>query len=429
MNARSARRHLAVTLLILLAFAFLEPAQAQIPEAEEAMVYGINATTPGEVFGTFSPPQVEEIYILAGRVSILSPRRTRVFFWPITKKYRAAWSQLNQELDGSLEIMRGGRVVKTISSEPYTVHFQAAGSTVGQLYVGEEAVAAEAGLSERREAYRKAMQAYAQADTERSAQPEQADEPEAPPVVDQFTVGLHEGFPVALESGAYQIRLRRPDGQIAPGSERTLRVFEARRSAMGYEVIPEERWTMPEQVNAKSDAILAKADSVIYLRPRRASEYPALAYERLKDTQYKGDASGADWIWMTEEPGERISSATLEIVRGDVITTRIDRGSFFVSQAYDQELGYRILPFDPATPETTPRVDFEAYRLELPPGPDSFVVRLSQANGRNYADSAREVRVLPVETYSLALSGTFFALALGLTTVVLRRRLARPCRG
>jgi hypothetical protein len=441
MKTRHAIARLIGVMLAFLVLALAEPVRAQIPETEEAFVYGINATTPGEVFGTFSPPQVEEIFILAGRVSILSPRRTRVFYWPITREYRPAWSQLNEPLDGVLEIMQRGRVIRTVTSQPYTVHFEAVGTTVGQLYVGHEAVAAEAQLLDSRDAYQQAVHDYKQAHEEwlaqvRAAQqPESAKrqlppgtelppEPQPPPALQTYTVGLHQGFPMALETGEYRIRTRQPDGEVVRGSERTLHVFEPRRSALGYEVIPEERWTFPEQVNALTDVILAKAGSVVYLRPRLAREYPALAYERLRNAQYAGDAS-TEWHWVAEEDDQTFADTDLEIVRDGVVVERVAKASFFVSQAFNQELGYEILPFDPLTPDLTPRVDFAGYRIKLHPGRDSFAVRLKPQAGAPYADSTRQVRVMPDGLPPILVPTALFATALGLAPLVLRHRLSR----
>ena len=433
MNARHAITRLAGLMLTLLVLALSEPVQAQIPKTEEALVYGINATTPGEVFGTFSPPHAEEIYILAGRVSVLSPRRTRVFFWPITKEYRAAWSQLNEPLDGVLEIMYRDRVIGTVTSEPYTVHFKVAGTTVGQLYVGDEAVAAEEQFLKSRDAYQQAVRDYKLAHEEwlaqvrtvqqqELAQTQLTPQPQQPPAPDVYTVGLHQGFSIELDAGEYQIRLRQPAGEIASGSERALRVFEPRRLAVGYEVIPEERWTLPEQVNAVTDVILAKAGSVVYLRPRVAREYPALAYERLRNAQYAGNA-GVEWRWVAEEGDEAFANTVLEIVRAGVAVERVAKVSFFVSQAFDQELGYEILPFDPRTPDLTPRVDFDGYRIKLQQGRDSFSVRLKSQAGAPYADSMRQVRVIPDGLPPILVPTALFAFALGLALLVLRRRL------
>ena len=84
---------------------------AQQLEAAVTFVYGVNTTLPGEVFASLSPPQIDEIYILANSVTVLSPKQTELLFWPLTQRYRANWTELNEPLDGVLEILadeRGG---------------------------------------------------------------------------------------------------------------------------------------------------------------------------------------------------------------------------------------------------------------------------------------------------------------------------------
>jgi hypothetical protein len=411
-------------ILPLLALSTAGPVHARIPETEEAFVYGINATTPSEVFGTFSPPQVEGIYILAGKVSVLSPRRTQLFFWPITQEYRAAWSQLNESVEGVLEILQRDQVIGTVTSEPYTVHYTAAGATSGQLYTGDEAVTAEAHLTEAREAYRLERQEWFARIMTARAQAQLTAEPQPPPTLNTYTVGLHQGFPLELEAGEYQIRLRQPDGEIASGSERTLLVFEPRRKTIGYEVIPEERWTMPEQANATTDVILAKADSVVYLRPRVAREYPTPAYERLRNNQYSGDGISG-WRWVADEGTEPFADTDLQILRDGVVVEHITKRSFFVKQAFDLELGYEILPVDPETPALTPRQDFAGYRIAIAEGTDSFEVRLKPQDGLPYDQSTRQVRVMTKGIPAMLVSTAGLALAVGLALLVLHRRVGR----
>ncbi len=52
--------------------------------------------------------------------------------------------------------------------------------------------------------------------------------------------------------------MRSADGTIVAGSQRELVVFAPRRVAVGYNVLPETRWTTPEQVNDLSDVIVGE---------------------------------------------------------------------------------------------------------------------------------------------------------------------------
>ena len=84
-------------ILLLLLTPYL--ASAQAPEQTEAFVYGINAAVPEAVVGTFAPPVVDHIFLLTGQTSILSPRRTMIYYWPITNEYRASWSRRTMPVD------------------------------------------------------------------------------------------------------------------------------------------------------------------------------------------------------------------------------------------------------------------------------------------------------------------------------------------
>lgn len=415
-------------------------ARAQAPEQEEAFVYGINATVPGAVYGSFAPPVVEDIYLLADQTSVISPRRTRVYFWPITNEFRAAWSQLNETVDGVLEIVQDGRVIETIDSEAYTIHFTAeAGTGRPQLYVGEEALAADDQFEAMQAAYEQAARQYEREREQwlanaREAQaagqdPSQlAPAPEPPAAFNLFSTGLNEGFPINLAPGEYQVRTRLPNGDIVPGSERNLHVFAPRRTAVGYEVIPESRWTFPEQVDDLSDAILGESDSVIYLRPRVAREYPALAYERLQNPQYAGDAEGAEWVWIGDETDSTLDEGVLEVVRNGEVVDRIAEQPYFVKQVVGRELGYEIVPYGPDTPDETPRIDFAGYKLALSGNMDQFEIRLRSVSDELFVGSSRQVRVSPAVQLPVLLLIALLPLLVGLIILLWRRRKTRLVR-
>lgn len=390
--------------LILFLIGLLATASASAQELErtEAFVYGVNAAIPGAVVGTFAPPIVDEVYVLADQTSILSPRRTSIYFWPITNEYRASWSRLNEQVEGVLEVLQGGKVVATLEQMPYTIHFTAGeGGQKPQLYTGEEAIAADQWFLAEQQAYREAAEAYQEAraawlEAASAAQSRGEDPSTLPPAPEQpgafeiFSTGLNLGFPIELEEGSYQIRTRQADGSIIPESVRDLTVFGPRRIGIGYEVVPEKRWTFPEMANAPSDAILTDEDGAIYLKPHIAWEYPAAAYEYLQDPQYKGSGDGSEWTWIS---GDALEDNILEILRGGQVEALLPMQPYTVKQNPGREFGYEILPYDPNTPDVTPRVDFVGYRVELPSDHDAYEVRLRSPDGELLVGSAREVRV------------------------------------
>lgn len=418
---------------LILSFLLLIPVLvfAQAPEQTEAFVYGINAAMPGAVIGTFAPPIVGEIYVMADDTSILSPRRTRVYYWPITNEYRAAWSQLNEQVDGVLEVLQGRQVVATYEQVPYTIHFSTGeGAAKPQLFIGDEAFKANDRFLSEQMAYRQATEDYQLAREEwleaaRQAQAQGKDatdlppSPIAPKPFNTFSTGLNSGYPVDLEEGTYQIQTRLEDGTILPESKRDLVVFAPRRTAVGYEVVPEARWTFPEELNDLSDAILGEDQSVLYLKPHIVREYPAIAYERLQDPQSASDASRSEWTWVS---GETLDEGILEIVQNGEVERRIRRESYFVKQVPGKEFGYEIFPYDPNNPDLTPRVDFTGYRVKLSADQPAYEVRLRSLDDELLLGSDREVRVVqPVSLPALLLISSL-PLAFGAVLILWRRR-------
>lgn len=428
------RQALARLVALLFLFALLAPlsvsAQEDV-ERIESFVYGINASVPGAVVGTFAPPIVDEIYLLTGYTSILSPRRTNIYYWPITNEYRAAWSSLNEGVEGTLEVLQGGEVLTTLERTPYTIHFsQGEGAPKPQLYTGDEAFAADERFLAEQEAYRQATIAYQEAreawlEEARQAQARGEDPqarspaPEPPPVFNTFSTGVNLGFPLDLEEGSYQIRTRRPDGEIVPDSVRDLVVFGPRRTGVGYEVIPEKRWTFPEETNAPSDAILADPDSVLFLKPHIAREYPALAYERLQDPQYKGSGGSSEWSW---ESGEFLEEGILEIARGGEVEERVPLQAYFVKQNPGKEFGYEIWPYDPNTPELTPRADFVGYRIDISSDRPPTELRLRSADNEIMVGSPRAIRMAEQNPLPYLLLIALVPVLLGTVIILWRRR-------
>ena len=144
-------------LAILLVLALPTVVLAQdIVDREESFVYGINAGIPDAVIGTFAPPTVDTIYLMSTETSILSPRITSIYYWPITNDYRASWNLLNEVVEGELEIVRGLQTVETVEQVTYTIHFhQGRGSSSRpSLFIGDAAIEAYEQFQADQDAYR-----------------------------------------------------------------------------------------------------------------------------------------------------------------------------------------------------------------------------------------------------------------------------------
>jgi hypothetical protein len=417
-------------LLTLLALLIPLSANAQAPEQTEAFVYGINASLPGSVVGTFAPPQVDEIFLLADQTSILSARRTLVYYWPITNEYRASWSRMNEQVEGVLEVLQGGEVIASYEQTPYTIHFGAGDSRkIPQLYIGDEAIAANEQFEAEQLAYRQATVDFEAARQEWLAMAREAqargDDPStipAPPTsptpISIYSTGLNSGFPINLPDGTYQVRTRTVDGDIIPESVRDLTIFAPRRTAVGYELIPEARWTFPEDLSDLSNAVLGEDETVIFLKPRVVREFPAEPYERLQDPQYVG-RGGQEWSWIS---GEQAPDGILELVQNGEVVERVGSEQYHVKQVPGKEYGYEIIEYDPNNLDETPRVDFEGYRVELSSDLPSYEVRLRTPEGDLFVDSEREVRVVDPVSLGILIPIALIPLLLGAGVLFWRHR-------
>ena len=96
-------RSFLLPLLMLLGLAFALPAEAGsesvrkktiTDSAQHKMgvslrrefVYGLTLFDGGQYQGTFCPEEIGTIYLVAGVASVFSPRRTDVYYWPLTKE-------------------------------------------------------------------------------------------------------------------------------------------------------------------------------------------------------------------------------------------------------------------------------------------------------------------------------------------------------
>ena len=422
-------------ILVLLAVSFLSlwfapSTAAQEPAKERQFVYGVNAFTGKGYAGTFYPTTVDTLYLLADTPSIVSPRYTLVYFWPITNEYKVDWDGLNETVYGTVEILQRGRVVYTLSQTKYTIQYPQ-GLDAGEvyLYVGAEAEARYQEFQRQRQAYRDRVWEYYQATREYRAQLEAAAEAgkqgEAanipdPPVEPEpfvfFSTGLHDGFPVALPAGTYTIRVRGEDGQIVPQSERKLIAFTARREGIGYTIVPRDKWTAPEQADDPSHVIYARGGSVFYLQPFFAKEYNELYYTRLEKPQ-STTGSRDRWMWVHLWPQE---GGSLEVLRDGQVVERVERKPYLVKQLPGPALGYEVVEY-PTDGTITRSPDFEAYEIRVQAGQPSFTIRLVGADGSVVPGSEREVRLMQTQHAWALYLLAFLPLGTGVSLAIWRR--------
>jgi hypothetical protein len=415
-------------------------AMAQTTAGERAFVYGINAAIPGNFVGTFAPPSADAIFLLADGTSVISPRFTEIYFWPITNEFRADWSALNEPVPGVLEVVSNGRLVAELAPTDYTILFsQEETTTTAELFLGQAAIDAEANFRTRQEAfneasaeYQRAERAWLDAMAEANARQQTGEtvdlppEPTMPEPIGIFSNGLNQGIPIDLDPGQYDIRLRDANGDIVPGSERTLTVFASRRTGVGYTVVPETRWTTPLDSPAPSDVIFGAADSTLYLEPHLTREYPARDWALLQDPQApQGDLGGWQWV-----QGERLENQRLEIVASNDVVDQRSLTPYDVRQVPGSQLGYEVIAIGPptsATPETSDSgpPDFEAYPIQLQATGEQYQIRLTSQEGEIMPGSTRLVRVPENPPITRLFVFSVLPLVAGAIVITRRRRGVR----
>ena len=401
--------------------------RADVTDRERQFVYGLNAFTATEYVATFAPASVDTIYLLADQVSVLNPKLTEVYFWPITNDYRADWAALNELVSGSLEVLRDGRLVQQLELTDYVVQFDRSGALGnGRISVSAEAADRRAEFERERAAYVDRLRVYSD-ETEQFNQ--RLDElrqrggdatpPTPPPQPAPFTLyssSLARGFPVQLAAGEYTIQVRAPDGAIVPGSPKRLVTIAPRRQGVGYEVVSQEKWTVPDVADDPSNAIYVLPGGVVYLRPFVALEFNRLEYTRLQNPQDL-EATPNRWMWVHTIP---VDDATVQLDGAPVAV-----GEYSVVQAPGPALGYSIVPFQP-NPAATP--DLRAFRVEAPGRRSAQTLWTVDGSGRQLEGSVRALSTTSgVVDIALALP-VLVPLALGATAAFWRRERALTAR-
>jgi hypothetical protein len=426
-------------LLVLLLVLFAAPALAQAPPKERRFVYGLNLFDGVQFTTGFVPPAVDTVYVLADHLGVLDPKLTEVYFWPITNDYRADFTSLNELLPGRLEISQGNRVISTVELTEYVVQFDQAGAMgAGQISLGDAARAGWERFQAEKAAYVERLHAHAEDVAEYNRQlevlrtqtgMESSIAPFTPPVEPSpftlYSTEVGRGFPIQLPPGDYAVRVLDAAGQTVPDSQKRLVAFGPRRLGVGFEVVPQERWTFPEQADDPADVVYTVAGGVTYLRAFVAQELNAEAYARLKNPQDLA-ATPNRWQWLHLAP---LEPATMLVDDGSGVQ-RVSVEDFAVEQVPGASLGYRVVPFRQRgdDPRPTRKPDLTAYRVEAPAGRATLKLSLVDADGRELPGSARQVVVVSSSPGWQLVLPVLVPLMIGLTVWLWRRAQVTSAR-
>ncbi len=97
---------------------------AQVPELRERLVYSLTVFNGRGYGGEFTSYTEDTIYLIADEDNAISPRITLVYFRPITGKYVAGFQALNEEVEGTLEILKGGKVIEALEKASYEINLE-----------------------------------------------------------------------------------------------------------------------------------------------------------------------------------------------------------------------------------------------------------------------------------------------------------------
>ena len=116
--------------------------------------------------------------------------------------------------------------------------------------------------------------------------PASPQQPEAPKL---YVTSPVEAFVFELPEGKYRIRLVDPNGEVVPETQKNLVVFAPRRAGVGYEIIPESKWTRPVLSDDNSHVLYLEGRRTFYLKPSHELRVqPVPVSEDVKSAQAAG---------------------------------------------------------------------------------------------------------------------------------------------
>ncbi len=409
-------------------------AHAQEPPRVQAFVYGITNYNGSKYASAIVPPAVDTMYLLAGRENVIAPRETLIYWWPITNEYLADWDQLNQVVDGTLNVYQGGRLLQRVVLSSYVIQYDVKDpDNTLHLYTGAEAQAKFESWSTNLKKYQDALTDYYQALADWQAKIDELSKaspngvipqdkippkPEPPTKPTILSTNPSQGYVLNLPSGTYDMEVTRADGTLQPDSRKKLVMFEQLRDGIAYSIVPSTRWNLPEQSDEPESVIYAQPGTTLYLQAFHAGQYDEYAYSHMLDPQDQASQPGRT-KWVSFEP---TTEPQMWLMSGGQIAGQISSQPYYVRQISGGGLGYEVVPFDPATME---RPTFNGYTIPLNGGGTEYAVQLVDVNGTPLLGSGRRVIALNADRVWMPYALSALPLALGVGVVIVRRRHAR----
>lgn len=388
---------------------------ADVPIRVEQLIYSLTAFNGGGYSSSFALQTADTIYLQAGVDNFVSVRKTLVYWWPITAEWKTDTEALNQPFTGTLELKDRGHT-RRLSLQRYSYFSPGGEAGSWKVATGPDADAEVARAAKISDDYFAAVTVFQQrskeydarvgalggriAELRREGRDVTADvnvlnalqRPMAPQEPSDYDVPpgpVQEGFIVNLPSGEFSARLINPDGTILEGSDKRIIVYLPRRTGgVGYEVIPGDKWTRPEESKTPSSVLYVNGSTDVYLRPFFEDEVNDLAYEKTLSNQSTGNPSLYRWVRTRAVPEARIQ------VTGPDGVQEIAEQAFAVEQGKGTGLGYTIVPFDSQAAGSDQAPNLSAFHVPVPHERSVLRFRARNNGGQTVPGSERELRVV-----------------------------------
>ncbi|MEW6226553.1 MAG: hypothetical protein AB1700_00440 [Bacillota bacterium] len=423
------------------------PTFMAVPDRVRQKVYGLELWNGTTYQTTFCPKDISEMYMLAESDNVVTPLVTDVYYWPITQEYIASWFDYRKELEGVLEVWGNGKKVTTLTPTEYAFLYpQGPYATKAVLILGAAAKEKYKGYQLRLDDYYDELSKFHSEWTRYEEQvakfyanagrfASSPDVPKEPVPPQEYVTQPAKGFVVNLPAGVYDLRFvehtrmkgsneatgeadsaggetgdgLKPGGRSEDDRDDTectaadelepqgtlskrLIVFDYRRRGIGYEIIPEEKWTMPLRSDEPRDGLYTGGQRPLFLKAFDAAEYNAMCYARLCKLQQPFAGRGLDraytWVHLTEKDGVKLQI----LEHGNVVGT-ISKQSYLVEQTPGATLGYEIVEYTEKERNLGKQPSFEAFKVAIDAKRD-MQIRLVDEDGGVVQGSERTIKTV-----------------------------------
>jgi len=404
----------------------------------------------------FTPKSEDIIYLIADHDNAISARMSLVYFWPLTGKYRANWEGLNEEVKGTLEILKDKKVIESLEKESNCVYYpEGATREVSFLYGGEKAERMRQAFEEMVQRYymvsgiwKRKLNEYNEKNLEFTQEMEKLKEkwretgeepseeeieklilsrperPEPPEPPEFFITEVRKDYMINLPQGSYEIRIRAEDGAIVQGSQKNLLLFIPRKTgAIGYQIVPGNRWAQRESCFDPAKIVYLEGENTLYFLPFYQDEYNEFYYNKLLDGQNFGREK--KWIWISSKS---VKDGSLLFSKKGKTIEKIKNIPYYAKEIRDENLeqrGFDIVEYKEEEVLKGTKPTFEGHKLHLSSeiGKKNYQIHLEVENADELVKRGeREIRFVKKSNPRFLYLFALFPLVIGLASFIQRRK-------